>query len=331
MGVIAVEEAFSVPDVIPWVTPSQPDGTAHRWFTEWGRRLADMVELRLADMDAHGVDVQVLSLTSPGLEGIEDPADAVSAARRCNDYLAEAIAAHPARFAGFAALPLQDPDAAVAELRRAVEDLGLVGVLHNDHVRGHYLDEPRFRPLWAELERLGVTLYLHPSVLPADHWRVFDGYPGLAGPSWGWTASTGGHALRLIYGGVFDEFPGASVTLGHMGELLPFQMSRLDSRYHQMDPERRPRNLPSHYLRSNVYVTTSGVFSHAALLGATHAVGIDRVLFAIDYPYEATAEAVEFLRTAPYAPADLERIAHGNAERLLLGGRKHITVAADSA
>jgi 2,3-dihydroxybenzoate decarboxylase len=315
MRVIAIEEAFSVPGVTPPLSRDLmpiPD----RWIEEWSRRLADLTELRLADMDAHGVDMQVLSLTF-GVEVITDPAEAVAAARKVNDYLAEVIAAHPTRFAGFATLPLQDPGAAVAELRRAVADLGLKGVLHNDHVLGHYLDEPQFRPVWAELERLGVTLYLHPGFAPADHWRVFEGYPMLSGPSWGWTAAVGAHALRLIYGGVFDEFHGASVTLGHMGELLPFQLARLDSRYQQVAPGRRPPHPPSHYLRHNVYVTTSGVFSHAALLGATHAVGIDRVLFAIDYPWESTASAVEFLRTAPYAPADLGRIAHGNAERIL--------------
>lgn len=135
--------------------------------------------------------------------------------------------------------------------------------------------------------------------------------------SWGWTATVGAHALRLIYGGVFDEFPGASLTLGHMGELLPFQMARLDSRFVQLEPGRQPQHLPSHYLRTNVFATTSGVMSHAALLGAVHAVGSDRVLFSIDYPFESTAEAVQFLRSAPFAPADLERIAHANAERIL--------------
>ncbi|MBO0860184.1 MAG: amidohydrolase [Chloracidobacterium sp.] len=315
MRLIALEEAFSVPGVTPPLSrelmPIQD-----RWIEEWSQRLPDLTELRLADMDQHGVDMQVLSLAF-GVEVIKDPADAVVAARKVNDYLANVIATHPTRFAGFAALPLQDPGAAVVELRRAVADLGLKGVLHNDHVLGHYLDEPQFRPVWAELERLGVTLYLHPGLAPADHWRVFDGYPMLSGPSWGWTAAVGAHALRLIYGGVFDEFNEASITLGHMGELLPFQLARLDSRYRQMDQSRRPPHPPSHYLRHNVYVTTSGVCSHAALLGATHAVGIDRVLFAIDYPWESTAEAVEFLHAAPYAPADLERIAHGNAERIL--------------
>jgi 2,3-dihydroxybenzoate decarboxylase len=313
--VIAIEEAFSVPGVTPPlsrnVIPLQD-----RFFEEWSRRLPDVAELRLADMDANGVDMQVLSLMS-GVEVITDPAAAVAVARQVNDYLAEVVAAHPTRFAGFAALPLQDPGAAVVELRRAVVELGLKGVLHNNHILGHYLDEPQFRPVWAELERLGVTLYLHPAMVPAEILRVYAGQPVISGPSWGWTAATGAHALRLIYGGVFDEFPGASVTLGHMGELLPFQMARLDSRYNTAPPDRRPRRPPSHYLRHNVYVTPSGVFSHSALLGATHAVGIDRVLFAIDYPFESTAEAVKFLRTAPYTPPDLGRIAHGNAERIL--------------
>lgn len=237
MRIVAVEEAFSVPGSIRQEEAIRqhmavPEAIKQEWF----RRLDDLTELRLADMDANGVDVQVLSYSTPGVEVIEDPAEAVAAARRINDYLAKAIASHPTRFAGFATLPLQDPKAAVVELRRAVTELGFKGVLYNDHVRGHYLDEPQFRPVWAELERLGVTLYLHPAVVPADNWHVFDGYPVLVGPSWGWTATTGAHALRLIYGGVFDEFPRASVMLGHMGELLPFQMARLDSRYDQVPP-----------------------------------------------------------------------------------------------
>jgi 2,3-dihydroxybenzoate decarboxylase len=313
--VIAIEEAFSIPGVTPPlsrdVIPLQD-----RFFEEWSRRLPDVAELRLADMDANGVDMQVLSLMS-GVEFIPDPAVAVAVARQVNDYLAEVVAAHPTRFAGFAALPLQDPGAAVVELRRAVVDLGLKGVLHNDHVLGHYLDEPQFRPVWAELERLGVTLYLHPAFIPAERLRVFEGHPVLGGPSWGWTAAVGAHALRLIYGGVFDQFPGASVTLGHMGELLPFQLARLDSRYDTVTTDRRPPRPPSHYLRNNVYITPSGLFSHAALRAATDAVGIDRVMFAIDYPFESTAEAVKFLRTAPFTSRNLKRIAHRNAERIL--------------
>lgn len=316
MRIVAMEEAFSVEGAMP-----PPSGALlpvrTEFFEDWNRRLPDLTDLRLADMDAHGVDVQVLSYTSPGVEAIPDPAAAVAASRHINDVLAETVRARPTRFAGLATLPLQDPDAAVSELRRAIGELRLHGVLVNDHVQGHYLDEPVFRPLWAALEELGVTLYLHPGVIPADRWRVFDDHPGLAGPTWGWTAATGAHALRIIYGGVFDDFPEASLTIGHMGELLPFQMARLDSRYRQAVPARKLRTLPSEYLLSNVHVTTSGVFSHAALLGAVAAVGTDRVLFAIDYPYESSAEAVEFLRSAPVAPGDLLKIASGNAERLL--------------
>jgi len=246
MRIFAVEEAFPVPGAVRQEGAIRagfavPGATSQEWF----RRLADLGELRLADMDEHGMDMQVLSLSTPGLEVIEDPAEAVTAAQQVNDYLAKAVAAHPTRFAGFAALPLQDPKAAVSELRRAVEELGFKGVLYNDHVRGHYLEEPQFRPVWAELERLGVTLYLHPAAVPADNWHVFDGHPVLVGPSWGWTATVGAHALRLIYGAVFDEFPGATLTLGHMGELLPFQMARLDSRFDQVDAEYRTQHLPS--------------------------------------------------------------------------------------
>jgi len=316
MRIVALEEAFSVPGISPAPPPA---GLAVRpeSLKDWARRLPDVGELRLADMNAHGVDMQVLSHSTPGLEVMPDPATAVTAARRINDALAAAIARHPSRFTGLAALPLQDPPAAAAELRRSVEQLGLRGALVNDHVQGHFLDEPQFRPVWEALEQLQVTLYLHPSVASADSWKVFSGHPALGGATWGWTAATGAHALRLVYAGVFDDFPGASLTLGHMGELLPFQMARLDSRFAHSVPARELAHPPSYYVLNNIYITTSGVHSHPALMGATAAVGIDRVLFAIDYPYESTADAVRFLTTAPYAPADLARIAYGNADRLL--------------
>lgn len=169
LRIIAIEEALSVPGVIHQEADiRQHFAVPTEMAREWFRRLADLSQLRLADMDANGVDVQVLSLSTPGLEVIQDAGEAVAAARQVNDYLAEAIAHYPNCFAGFAALPFHDPKAAVLEFRRAVEELGLQGVLHDDHVLGHYLDEPQFRPIWAELERLGVTLYLHPAAVPAD-------------------------------------------------------------------------------------------------------------------------------------------------------------------
>jgi 2,3-dihydroxybenzoate decarboxylase len=313
--IVAIEEAFSIPGITPsYFTDAK--GLPERWAREWDAHLADVDETRLADMNANGVAVQVLSLTS-GVEVEQDPGEAVRVARRANDRLAEIVAAHPDRFAGFAALPLQDPDAAAEELHRAVTELHLVGTLHNDHVQGRYLDDPRFDVVWSTLEELNVPLYLHPAIIPAEHSALYAGVPAIAGPSWGWTAATGGHALRLILGGVFDRHPAAQLILGHMGELLPFQSARLDSRAEQIPDGTGPQLRPSEYLRRNVSVTTSGVFSPAALRAAVELLGVERVMFAIDYPYERSSEAVAFLAASGLQETDLEAVAHGNADRLL--------------
>ncbi|MFB9836231.1 amidohydrolase family protein [Actinoallomurus acaciae] len=315
---VALEEAFwfgglatkgAVTDRRPPFRPEAMD--------RYARRLADFTEYRLPEMDEHGVDVQVLSLTSPGVQAEPDAGVAVDDARRANDFLAETVRRHPTRFGGFAALPLQDPERAAAELRRAVRELGLHGALVNDHTLGHYLDEEPYAVVWAELQDLGVPLYLHPGLVPADDWHVLRGRPELNGPTFSWAATTGGHAMRLVYGGVFDRFPRATVILGHMGEFLPFQLSRFDARHRDLALERPLERPPSGYFGTNIKITTTGVYSHAALVAAVQAVGVDNVMFSIDYPYESTAEAVRFLDTAPLAPADLARVAHGNADRLL--------------
>lgn len=319
MKVIALEEGF-------WYDALSTDGSplAHipvkpDKVAEWRRKLVDFTEIRLPDMDAHGIDMQVLSLTAPGLQMQPDPEIAVADARRANDFLATVIRAHPDRFHGLAALPLQDPPRAVAELRRAVIELGLCGALVNDHTRGHYLDEPRYAPFWATLQDLGVPLYLHPNPVPADEWLVLRGYPGLEHGTWSWNHRTGGHALRLIFGGVFDRFPDARIILGHMGEFLPAQLYRIDARYRDLDPARQAplKKLPSEYFGPNIAITTSGVFSHAALTDAIQTIGVDNVMFSIDYPFEPTEDAADFIRTAPLSPADREKVAHGNAERVL--------------
>lgn len=319
MKLIALEEAF-------WYDKLSTDGSPMTHIpvkpalaADWRRRLVDFTELRLSDMDEHGIDTQVLSLTAPGVQMQPDPAVAIADARLANDFLATVVNERPDRFQGLAAIPLQDPHQAAAELRRAVVELGLRGALVNDHTLGHYLDEPRFAPFWAELQDLGVPLYLHPNPVPSDEWLVTRGYPGLEHATWSWNHRTGGHALRLIFGGVFDQFPGARIILGHMGEFLPAQLYRIDVRYRDLDPDRQQtlKKLPSEYFGSNISITTSGVFSHTALLDAIQVVGVDNVLFAIDYPYEPTRDAAEFIRTAPLSPSDKERVAHGNAERVL--------------
>ena len=327
MRYIALEEAFFIPEL----AERQPMSDSLRllqlmkpeYAGQYIRGLTDFTEYRLPEMDDAGIDIQVLSLTVPGLQVDIDAARARDNARFANDYLAKVVAEHPDRFRGFAALPLQDPAAAAAELERAVTRHGLCGALVNDCVHGpggRYLDAPEYDEVWAALESLGVPLYLHPGAPPVDHWRVLDGHPEMYGASWSWAAEVSGHALRILFSGVFDRHPGATMILGHMGEFLPFQRSRLDSRYAATSIEASTTPLervPSAYLGTNIVFTNSGVFSPAVMLGAVLEVGADAVMFSVDYPYESCYEAVKGFEQTTLSAADREKIAHGNAERLL--------------
>jgi 2,3-dihydroxybenzoate decarboxylase len=212
---------------------------------------------------------------------------------------------------------LQDPTAAAAELNRCVTELGFSGALVNDHLDGYYLDEPQYQPVWEALESLDVPLYLHPGAPPADGWHVLNGHPELYGSMWSWAAEVSGHALRILCSGVFDRHPPATMILGHMGEFLPYQRSRLDSCYKTTNTDCRLQRPPSAYLGTNIVFTTSGVFSPAALIGAVLEVGADAIMFSIDYPYESSREAVDGFERATLSPGDREKIAHANAERIL--------------
>jgi 2,3-dihydroxybenzoate decarboxylase len=316
MRLVALEEAFWYEKLATKGSPLSHVPVKKALLADWQRKLTDFTEFRLPEMDRHGVDMQVLSLSSPGIQMQPDPEIAVADARTANDYLATIISEYPQRFGGLAAVPLQDPHRAAEELRRAV-GLGLCGALVNDHTLGHYLDEPQYAPFWETLQDLDVPLYIHPNTVPADEWKVLRGYPQIDTATWGWAARTGGHAMRLIFGGVFDRFPNARIILGHMGEFLPFQLSRFDARYADLDLEHPLARLPSEYFGTNIAITTTGVFSHAVLMAAIEAVGVDNVMFSIDYPFEPTGKAVELIRSAALAPADKERVAHANAERIL--------------
>ncbi len=315
--VIALEEHFVTPELAGYGAATAAIAQPGAW-REASRRLADLTEERLPAMDAAGVDIAVLSLNSPGIQAEPDPQVAVTAAATVNDSLASVIARHPGRFAGFAALPLQDPEAAAKELDRAVTQLGLRGALVNAHTQGRYLDDPSLRGVWERAEGLDVPLYLHPAN-GFDRPHLLSGHPELEGPMWSWGTDTATHALRCVFSGVFDDFPGAKLLLGHMGEGLPYTLWRLDSRwgFHHHHGIELARGKPSAYLRHNLYITTSGVCSAAPLLCALLALGADHILFGTDYPFESMAEATAFLAGAPVSESDRAKISFGNAAALL--------------
>jgi 2,3-dihydroxybenzoate decarboxylase len=320
MRTIALEEHFLTGELAHYSDATRDLAQPQIWKA-CDSRLTDLADQRLADMDAAGVDVAVLSLTAPGIQAEPDTQLAVARAAEINDFVAGLVAANPTRYRGFAALPLQDGAAAARELERAVGQLGLCGALANAHTFGVYLDAPSLRPVWERAEALDVPLYLHPAN-GFDTPHVIAGHPELVGPMWSWGTDTATHALRMIFGGVFDDFPAAKLLLGHMGESLPYSLWRLDSRWdwHRHHGIELELGHPSEYLRRNLYVTTSGVCDNAPLLCALSALGPEHVLFATDYPYEDIDTATAFLAAAPVSDADRAKISHQNAERLL-----HIT------
>jgi uncharacterized protein len=319
MRTIALEEHFWTPDLAaaPGTGPlARANG---RWLDE---ALRDLGKARIADMDAAGIDMQVISHVQPAAQGLPGAAGA-AVARQANDYLAAAVARHPDRLAGFAALPTASPSAAADELERAIGDLGFAGGLVNSTLGtdGAFLDDPRFAPLLSRFERLDVPLYLHPAAAPpAIRDVLFGGLPpavgaALATNAWGWHAEAGLHALRMVVSGVFDRHPGLRLIIGHGGEMIPFMLARID----QMLPPAVTglAAAPSDYFLRNVWVTTSGMFSLPPVLCAISVLGVDRVLFSVDYPFGANPDGRAMLDALPLSPADKAKIAGLNAERLL--------------
>jgi predicted TIM-barrel fold metal-dependent hydrolase len=282
-------------------------------------QLCDLGHKRIAEMDAANIDVQVLSLTSPGTEQLE-AAESVALARESNDRLADAVRSHPTRFAGFATLPTADPGLAADELGRMVLEHGFKGAVINGHHRGRYLDDKFFWPILERAQQLHVPIYLHPTQPPKP---VIDASYGgfapmvsemLAGPGWGWHIETAVHVIRIILGGAFDKYPKLQLVIGHMGEGLPFMLSRLDVMPMAMTKLARPI---SAYLRENVHYTFAGFNFTPTFLDLLLQVGVDRIMFSADHLYGSMSEARAFLDRLPVSSADREKIAHANAERLL--------------
>ena len=283
-------------------------------------RLQDLGQRRLADMDAAGIDMQLLLLTSPGLQ-VFKPDPAVAMARSANDQLAEAIRRHPDRFAGLVAIAPQRPDEAAKEIERGVTRLGLKGVVINSHTQGEYLDNPKFWPIFEAAEALGVPVYLHPNTPPA---KMIDPFleSGLDGAIYGFAVETGLHTLRLITQGVFDRFPKLTLVLGHLGEALPFWLPRLDymhrgtvnsKRYDFMKPLKK--NV-SDYLKENVYYTTAGMGWEPAISFTQRVIGMDRVMYAMDYPYQYVPEEVLAQDALPISDAEKKAFYQTTAERV---------------
>lgn len=322
MRIITVEEHFSTPAFVagPGKHSTEFFRTARPGGAVIVEKLANVGDARIAEMDAAGVDVQVLSLNSPGVEQSE-PDVAVACSRDANDFLAEAIKRHPTRLAGFASLPIQVPDVAADELERCVRKLGFKGANINGHTRGRYLDEAAFAPILERAEALGVPIYLHPTPPPkAVIDALYSGFSPtvstvLSGGGWGWHIETAVHLLRMILGGVFDRHPKLQMMVGHLGEALPFMLPRINKNLPmQLTKLQRPM---AEYLRQNLHYTFGGFNFAPTFLNLLLEIGVDRIMFSVDYPYCSMQDSKSFLQHLPVSEADRARIAHGNAERLL--------------
>jgi uncharacterized protein len=321
MRTITLEEHFASPAFL--AGPGRDLKARAQQFGERAAKLleqlCDLGEKRIADMDAAGIDVQVLSLTSPGTEQLE-PADSTSMASEANNLLAEAVKKNPTRLAGFATLPTAIPEQAADELERTVREHDFKGALINGHHRGRYLDDTFFWPLLARAESLNVPIYLHPTQPPKP--VIEASYSGfspivnemLAGPGWGWHIETAVHVIRIILGGVFDQYPNLQIVIGHLGEGLPSMLQRLDVMPIALTKLKHPI---STYLRENVHYTFSGFNFTATFLNLLLEVGVDRIMFSADYPYQSMSQARAFLDQIPVSASDREKIACHNAERLL--------------
>jgi len=316
---IAVEEHWNSGE------PARSTGARPRsWLAETrlpagpekARQMADLGEIRLADMDANGIAMQVV--TAGSIQALPDVSEAIDMARKRNDRFAELIRKHPDRFAGFAALPLQDPKAAADELERTVKQLGFKGTLISGLPNSEYLDAQKYWVLWESSAALGVPIYIHPADPAPDIMKMYDGRPELLGNTWAWGVETATQALRVIGSSVFDAFPKAMLILGHLGESLPFLLGRLDEGYSTVAPKYKTlKKTLSAYIKENVLVTTSGLYQPEALVCVINAMGEDRVLFADDYPHVATQLAVEIFEKTPMSDTQREKIYHLNAERWL--------------
>lgn len=316
MKKIALEEHFITSDFLEYTQASDFSAMNPKDSDDFKVRLLDFGDLRLAAMDKAGIDISVLSLTDPGVQGELDADTSTRLAHQTNAFLAEKISKNPKRFRGFAALALQSPLNAAKELEHCIREYQFLGALINGQTNGRYLDEEQFFPFWEKVQELDVPIYLHPGS-PRHMPQNYKDHHELAGALWGWTVETATHALRIVFSGLLDRFPGIKIILGHMGEALPYLLWRLDSRWKIIKHPKELKLPPSQYLKENFYVTTSGMCSNGPLMCAIHELGEERVMFSVDYPYESSDVAAQFIQQAPISEMIREKICFKNAQSIL--------------
>lgn len=326
---IATEEAFTIPEIADALgeLASTVSTSSDQWLVDaiYGpgskspllAKLLDLEDERIAEMDANGVSMHLLSLTAPGVQ-MFDADTACGLAELANDRLADVVRRMPERFAGLASFAPHAPRRAAQEMARAIGTLGLHGFIVNSHTNNEYLDDPKYWPILEAAEDLDRCLYIHPRGPSAGLAGPLVDY-GLAGAIWGYGIEVGTHALRLIVSGVLDRFPRLKVCIGHMGEAVPFWLWRIDNRFQISTVPRRGQALeltPSEYFTRNFVITTSGQENPRALDYCIKTIGVERICWAIDHPYQPTAPAVSFMDAAPVSDAEREMLYHENAERI---------------
>ncbi len=318
-GKIAFEEHMAIPDTLD---DSRTFAGASGKWDDFARQILDIEDERLARMDSNGIEFAILSLNAPGIQAILDTDRAIEVARSANDHLAEAVGKHPDRFAGFAALPMQDPDAASEELIRSIQDLGFKGALVNGFTQkgvpdsAIYFDIPEYRSFWATVSELDVPFYLHPRMQIPARAQPYEGHPWLMSSPWGFAVETSIHALRMCGSGMFDDFPDLKIIVGHLGEHIPYDLWRIDARMRFSPRGYEGKRYLGEYFRDHFYVTTSGNFCDPSFQCALEVMGVDQLFFSADYPFEKMEDAAQWLDDASLSDSERLQIGRTNAIKL---------------
>ena len=319
MKKIALEEAI-IPEGMDLILEHK----SHPEYSQHYHSLMDIGDIRLAEMDKANIELSVLSITTPGLQGFALPSNLQLVACQWNDYIIKAVQKHPKRFKAFACLPTYAPALAVQEMERIYKTPEIVGCLLNGYDNSgystaKYLDNPAYDDFWACAETCDFPVYIHPRGIPEDRKATYSDYPALRGSAWGFHIETAEHILRLMLSGVFDRYPKLKVIIGHMGEMLPFWAWRIDHRIKEEGWREKIacKKTIREYLQSNIFITTSGYFDTPALLHAKATMGTDRIMFSVDYPYENCVQAGHWMDTLSLSHEDKEKIAYKNASGLL--------------